>query len=106
MNNILYLPLIIDGTEVLVQAEQHPQIQEAGSATTMINRVENAFETAKTAITKVAASMVSSIRNMQHDLRPQEVTIKLGIKFDVAGNVIIANTGVGASLDVEIKYTL
>lgn len=104
MNNVTYLELDIDGTKVLVQAEQTLQVQQASSVGNVLEKVENAFDKAKEAITKVSANFSRTIREMKDDVRPNEVTIKLGIKFDVAGNVIIANTGIGASLDVEIKY--
>jgi hypothetical protein len=94
----------IEGVDILIQAEETPGVEKAGSKTNMLDKAADSFERAKTAIIKVSTDMAKSVMEVGEHLRPDEMTVKIGVKFDVSGNIIIANTSAGASLAVELKY--
>lgn len=100
------IPLRVSGVELLVEASP---VAGSESTSARLDRAQDmvaeAWERAQSAIVEVAASTVSTIGQLgRRSVRPDEVTVKFGLKFSAQGNVIVAGASGGATLEVTLTY--
>ena len=93
----------VDGEEVWIEAATPKGSERTTSAT---ERVEEAFNRARSAITTVSTSIVRSYEEVSEALRPQEFTVEFSVKFTTQGKVVIASAGAEAAIKVIAKYVL
>ena len=97
------LTVEINGQEVLIETEG-----TVGSEYTGVGEVaahaQDAFQRATTTISNVSRSMVSTVRSLPGDNRPNEFSLEFGIKFKLDGSVVIASSSGEATLTVKMLY--
>jgi len=69
------------------------------TTTTSAKALDSSMDT----IAYMAKQVTSTVDSMDK-ARPNEVTVKFGIKFDARAGAIIAKAGIEASMNVELKW--
>lgn len=100
------IPLRVGGVEVLVEASP---VAGSESTSARLDRAQDAvveaWDRAQSAIVEVAASTVNTLGQLgRRSVRPDEVTVKFGLKFSAQGNVIVAGAAGEATLEVTLTY--
>jgi hypothetical protein len=93
----------INGQEVLIETEQDYGSEYTGVGE-VVGRAQDAFERATTTISNVSKSMVSTIRSLKGENRPNEFSLEFGIKFKIDGSVVLASSSGEATLTVKMLY--
>lgn len=100
------IPLRVGCVELLVEASP---VAGSEPTSTRLDRAQDAvaeaWDRAQSAIVEVAASMVSMTGQLgRRSARPDEVKVKMGLKFSAQGNVILAGASGEATLEVTLTY--
>jgi hypothetical protein len=94
-----------DGSTVLVQTQAHDPtwVVDAGRTRKTITDAAVPLRAALGSVTAAASDVLAGFTSMPN--RPDEVEIQLGVSFDAAFGMVIANTSAGGHLDVTLRWT-
>ncbi|MEV6522268.1 CU044_2847 family protein [Longispora sp. NPDC051575] len=91
------------GDAVLVEVEfDGPDISPVSRAGDVIQSATGSFGTALTQVRKAASVALETFRDM--DVRPDEVEVEFGVKFNAQAGAVIAKTGVDGHLTIKLKW--
>ena len=93
----------VDGATVIIEA-QPVYGSEYTNAQKAIEKVEDAFERARSTVNLVASGMIQTVRSMSEDLTPDQFELEFGIKFSVDGTVLVASVSSETTLKVKLIY--
>lgn len=96
----------VDGKIIHVEVEpvRRCGTEKISAKDKVTENVANMFEQAKSAITTVATSMVSTVKAMDKDVTPDEFNLGFAIKFTAEGKVVVAKASAEATLQVGLVY--
>jgi hypothetical protein len=100
---ILFRTADANGSEVLVEVEAPPS--EGRVAVSPIDAVTAATATLQTAFEKVRqVAELASARLKDMSIRPDKVSLELGVKFDAKAGVIFTSVGTEANVKISLQW--
>jgi hypothetical protein len=111
MKRVIEIPLA-DGTTTLIEVQDDGPtaayapvtrggIREA-MANSVVERVEQTFETALAKLKPATAAVVEQLRTLTHI--PDNIEVEFGIKFGAKGNAYLAAADAEANFKVTLKW--
>ena len=91
-----------DGAVLVETQDPAVRIEHAGRAGKSVADAVVSLRDALDSVTTAASDVLAGFQSMAH--RPDEVEIRLGVNFDAAFGMVIANASAGATLEVTLRW--
>jgi hypothetical protein len=92
--------------KILVEVEEskRPTTRDFSSSDAAIEKSKKKFGASLEVLKNVSTAVIAKLNDVAEDLKPDEVEVKVGLKFTAEAGAIIAKTSVEGNLEVTIKW--
>lgn len=91
--------------DILIETDEVEGVRQTSSFIEKVQeKTGQVFSTAVQSIFGIAAILQDEVSKLEEGKKPEKLTIELGIKFNVEGQIIIAKTSSDSSLKVSMTF--
>jgi hypothetical protein len=105
MKRLIEFPLQ-EGGAIMVEVDSSPaptgKTVRGPTATEVVEKARQSFETSLERIKPVAAAIIAKLRELSD--QPEQVSVEFGIKLSAEAGVVLASTGVEANFKVTLMW--
>lgn len=87
-----------------VEGNKRPGTRDFSNTDAAIEKSAKKFSDSLEVLKNVSTAVIAKLNDVKEDLRPDEVEVKVGLKFTAEAGAIIAKTSVEGNLEVTIKW--
>lgn len=92
------------GTVLIEVEDQKPTTRNFGASEKDIEKSEKQFNQSIDVLKNVSSSVISKLNETKDNLKPDEIEVKVGLKFSAELGAIIAKSSMEGNLEVTIKW--